>query len=132
MEIATQLSVFLENKPGTLAAVCNELAKQKINIYAFTISDTSDHAVVRMLVSDPVKATHLLEERGVLVVENKVLTFESTNKPGSLAKVASKLGAAKVNIEYAYFATGLDGESGLMVLRVSDTKKAIKTLKAKK
>lgn len=131
MEIATQLSVFLENKPGTLAAVCNELAKQKINIYAFTISDTTDHSVIRMVVSDPVRATHLLEERGVLVVENKVLTFESTNKPGTLAKVATKLAAAKVNIEYAYFATNPGGESGLMILRASDTKKALKTLQKK-
>src|SRR5215210_7028784 len=66
MEIARQLSIFLANKPGTLAKVCEELARQKINIYALSISDTSDHSVIRMVVSDTQKALHLLGERGVL------------------------------------------------------------------
>ena len=51
-EIVKQLSVFIANKPGTLSAVCEELSKAEINIYALTISDTVDHAVVRMVVSD--------------------------------------------------------------------------------
>ena len=56
MEIAKQLSVFLANKPGMLAEVCNELADAEINIYALTISDTADHSVVRMVVSNHEKA----------------------------------------------------------------------------
>ena len=52
MDIAHQLAVFLANKPGTLADVCDELARARINIYALTTSDTVDHAVVRMVVSD--------------------------------------------------------------------------------
>lgn len=131
MEIATQLSVFLENKPGTLAAVCEELANHKINIYAMTISDTVDHAVVRLVVSDPVKTVHLLEERGVLVVENKVLMIENSNKSGSLAKIAAALAKAKINIEYGYLATLPGDKAGLLILRTSDTKKALKALKKK-
>lgn len=129
MEIATQLSVFLVNEPGTLAAVCAELAKNKINIYALTISDTVDHAVVRMVVSDWRKALMTFEERGVLVVENQVLLIENSNKAGSLAKIASKLAKAKINIEYAYLASRPGDESGLLILRASDTKKALKVLK---
>lgn len=128
METARQLSIFLDNKPGTLAEVCNELANQKINIYALSISDTTDHSVVRLVVSDPQKASFLFEERGVLVVENNVLLMENANKPGTLANIAQKLGKAKINIEYAYLATSPSSKKGLAVLRVSDTKKALKVL----
>jgi hypothetical protein len=128
MEIATQLSVFLANKPGTLAAVCDELAKHKINIFGLTISDTVDHAVVRMVLSNRQKALAIFEERGVLAVENSVLMIENSNQPGSLSKIASKLAKAKINIEYAYLATPPGEKSGLLILRASDTKKALKVL----
>ena len=105
MEIAKQLSVFLANKPGMLADVCDELAKASINIFALTISDTADHSVVRMVVSDTDRALAIFEERGVLVVASKVLLIENSNKPGALAKIATRLAKAKINIEYAYLAT---------------------------
>jgi hypothetical protein len=129
MELVKQLSVFLENKPGTLAAVCDELAAAKINIFALTISDTVDHAVVRMVVSHTTKALHIFEERGVLVVENDVLMIENDNKPGSLARIAEKLAGAKVNIEYAYLATSPSSRKGLLILRPSNGKKALEVLR---
>jgi len=131
MEIVKQLSVFLANKPGTLADVCNELAKAGINIFALTISDTADHSVVRMVVSKPAKALAIFEERGVLTVESKVLAIENSNKPGALAKIAARLAKAKINIEYAYLATSPGAKRGLLVLRVDDTKGALKALKKK-
>jgi hypothetical protein len=131
MEIVTQLSVFLANKPGTLAAVCEELAKAKINIAALTISDTVDHAVVRMVVSNPRKALELFEERGVLVVENNVLSIENSNQPGSLAQIATRLSKGKVNIDYAYLATSPGSKKGLLIVRTSDSKKALKLLTKK-
>ena len=128
MDIARQLSVFLENTPGTLAAVCDELAKEKINIYALTISDTVDHAVVRMVVSDSRRALELFEERGVLVVENEVLMIDGDNRPGSLANIAHRLGKAKINIEYAYLATSPGSKRGLAIVRPSNVKKALEVL----
>jgi|ERR1700677_958087 len=128
MDIVKQLALFLENKPGTLGAVCDELAKAKINIYALTISDTVDHSVVRMVVSDSNRALMILGERGVLVVENDVLMIENSNKPGSLAKIAHRLAAAKINIEYAYLATSPNSVKGLLILRASNTKKALEVL----
>ncbi len=128
MEIAHQLSIFLNNKPGTLAEVCDELAKEKINIFALSIADTSDYSLIRMVVSDPQRAIFLLEERGVLVVENKVLVLENANKPGTMARIAHALGDAKINIEYAYLATSPKAKSGMAVLRVSDTKRAQRVL----
>ena len=128
MEIAKQLSVFLANKPGMLADVCDELAGAKINIFALTISDTADHSVVRMVVSDHEKALQIFEERGVLTVESKVLLIENNNRPGALAKISKKLAKSKINIEYAYLATSPGAKTGLLVMRVDDTKRALKVL----
>ncbi len=129
MEIATQLALFLENTPGTLAAVCDELAKASINILALTVSDTVDHSVVRMIVSDTDKALNIFEEHGTLVVENEVLLTEIDNKPGSLSKISHELAEAEINIEYAYLATGHETSQGLMVLRLSDAEKGLAVLK---
>src|SRR6516164_6172144 len=102
MEPATQLAIFLSNRPGALARVCESLAEAEINVHALTISDTVDHSVVRMVVSDPTKALMLLGESGVLAVENDVLMIEAANEPGVLAKMADRLAEARINIEYAY------------------------------
>ena len=128
MEIATQLALFLANKPGTLAAVCDALAAENINIYALTISDTVDHAVVRMVVSDHKKALSIFEERGTLVVENEVLVIIHDNKPGTLSGLAKKLAAQSINIEYAYLASAPDSERGLLVFRPNNIKKAFEVL----
>lgn len=128
MQITKQLALFLENRPGTLARVCDALAAAKINIYAISTSDTVDHSVVRMVLSDYRKALILFEDHGTLVVDDDVLMIEGDNKPGSLAKLAHKLSIGKVNIEYAYCATPPDAKKGLLILRVSDPKKAMKIL----
>lgn len=128
MQLAIQLALFLDNKPGTLARVCDALSAAKINIYAISTSDTVDHSVVRMVVSDPRKAMLLFEEHGTLVVETDVLLIDGDNKPGSLAKICHKLAAAKINIEYAYCATPPDARKGLLILRVNNVKKAMKLL----
>jgi hypothetical protein len=128
MQITKQLALFLENRPGTLARVCDALSAAKINIYAVSMSDTVDHSVVRMVVSDPTKALFVFEEHGTLVVEDDVLMIDGDNKPGSLAAIAHKLATAKVNIEYAYCATPPDAKKGLLIMRVSDAKKALKVL----
>jgi hypothetical protein len=104
------------------------LTEAKINIFALTVSDTTDHSVVRMVVSDPKRALFLLGEGGVLVIENSVLLLENANKPGAFGEVARRLAKAKINIEYAYLATSPSSKKGLAVLRVSDTKKAAKAL----
>jgi len=128
MKVATQLSLFLENKPGTLAAVCKALGAEKINIHAISVSDAVDHAVVRMVVSDPHKAIHLLGEHGVLVVERDVLVLEGRSRPGALACIAQMLADHKVNIEYAYSATLPGATRGVMVLRVDNISKAKRIL----
>jgi hypothetical protein len=128
METGIQLAVFLENRPGALARVCEALAKAGVNIHALTVSDTVDHAVIRMVVSDSTKALMLLGERGVLAFENDVLLIDAANEMGVLGKIADALSRAEVNIEYAYFATTGTSPKGLIVLRTSDIEKARQAL----
>jgi len=128
VRIVEQLAVFIANKPGTLSEVCDALAADRVNIYGLTISDTVDHAVARMVVSDTRKAMSIFEARGTLVVENEVLMIENDNKPGSLSRIASALSANKMNIEYAYLASMPSAKRGLLILRVDDPKKALRVL----
>src|SRR5512137_2399297 len=120
MQITKQLAVFLDNRPGTLARMAEALAQAKVNIFAIATSDTVDHSVVRLVVDDYRKALHVFEEHGNLVVEDDVLMIDGDNKPGSLARVAHRLAAGKVNIEYAYCATPPSAKRGLLVLRVAN------------
>jgi hypothetical protein len=128
MEPATQLAVFLSNRPGALARLCDALAKAEINIHALATSDTIDHSVVRMVVSEPTKALMLFGESGVLALENDVIMIEGDNAPGILAKIAERLGKAEVNIEYAYLAASPKADRGLIILRPSDVDKAQRAL----
>jgi hypothetical protein len=128
MEITKQLAIFLDNRPGMLARVAEALAEAKVNIYGITTSDTVDHSVIRMVVSDYRRALHMFEERGTLVVEDDVLMVDGVNKAGELARITKKLAAAKVNIEYCYSATPAEAKKGLMIMRVSNPAKALKVL----
>lgn len=128
MQITKQLAIFLDNRPGMLAAVADALAEARINIYAVSTSDTVDHSVIRLVVSDYRRALHVFEERGTLVVEDDVLMIDGSNKPGELAQIAHKLAEAKINIEYCYSATGPEAKKGLMIMRVSNAPKALKVL----
>jgi len=128
MQITKQLAIFLENRPGTLARVCDALAQKRIGIFAITTSDTVDHTVARLVVSDPHRALLLFEEHGTLVVEDDVLLLEMDNKAGSMARVCSQLAKASINIEYCYCTTPPSARKGLLVLRVDNPKKALKIL----
>jgi hypothetical protein len=127
--IVQQLAIFLENKPGALASVCDALAGAKINIYGLTVSDTTDHAVVRMVVDNTPRALTIFESHGTLVIESDVLMIQNDNKPGSLSRIAHALSARKINIDYGYLASMPSAKKGLLILRVTDPKRALTVLK---
>src|SRR5487761_2783332 len=110
MQLTKQLAIFLDNRPGTLARMCDTLSQAGVNLYAISTSDTVDHSVIRMVVSDYRKALQLFEEHSTLVVEDDVLLIDGTNQSGELARIAHQLAKAKakVNIEYCYSATPPD------------------------
>lgn len=128
MEIAAQLSVFLENKPSALAEVCSALAEAGVNLRALSVSDTKDHAVVRLVASDAARAREVLERGGALVVETDVICIKIPDAPGEFAGLAKKLAAAGVKIEYAYGSAGVGAPEGLLVLRVDDVERTKRAL----
>ncbi|MSR65203.1 MAG: ACT domain-containing protein [Verrucomicrobiae bacterium] len=128
MQLAKQLAIFLDNRPGTLARITAEFAMHKVNILVISISDSVDHCVLRVVVDDTDKAIHLLEEHGVLVVEREVILIEGGARPGELARMAAKLAANRINIEYTYGAVAPGAKKGLLAMRTSDNKRTIKLL----
>ncbi len=121
----TQFSVFLVNKPGVLARVCDEMAKAKINITALTMMDSSEHGVLRLVAGNTERAREVLTRLNIPLTETDVLAVEMPNHPGAMADVCGRLATAHVNVNYAYITTGVTGGKALAILKVADTKKAI-------
>ncbi len=132
MRVETQLSVFLENKAGVLGALASDLARHGISIRALTVANLVDHSLVRLVVSDPRKALHLLGDRGVLAVTSRVLAIEVADRAGALAAMASTLARARVNIEYAYGSGPAEGGQAVVYAHVSDLRKARAALAGKR
>ena len=122
MPLEKQLSVFVQNKVGTLGELCRALAKANINIKAFSIVDDLDWGIVRLIVDEPEKAKEILHKLGLMYGEGQVVTVMLENHSGALAELADKLGKKKINIEQA-FATS-SGDVSLIVLSTTDNKKA--------
>lgn len=129
MELVTQLSVFLVNKPGVLAQVARQLAHAKVNVVAMTMMDSSEHGVLRLVPGEPEKARKALAELNLPTTETDVLLVEMANRPGALADVCSRLAEAHINISYAYCSSGIRGGKTKGVFKVADNKKAMKVLK---
>lgn len=127
-----QLSVVLENLPGTLAEVCSSLADAGVNILALSIADMCDTGELRVVVSNWKRAKAVLEERGYDVLESEVIVAEMMNEPGVLADIAQRLAKNRVNIEYVYCSASVAGgvKQGevLAVIKVSDTARALDVL----
>ena len=117
-----QVSVFLENKPGTLNKLTEVLASHNINIRALSLAETSEFGIVRMLVNDVFEATNILKENNFVAILTPVLAYAIADEAGDLNKLLEKFTAANVNIEYMYAFAGR--ERAYMIFRVNDTKKA--------
>ncbi|MDD1674924.1 MAG: ACT domain-containing protein [Methanomicrobiales archaeon] len=124
--IIKQISVFSENKPGRLAAVARALQEEKINIFAFSIAEADGFGVVRALVNHPEKAHKRLTDLGFMVTFTNVIGVKMRDEPGGLYAIASVLGEAGINIEYAYAYSGK--KAAVLILRVDDTPGAIAQL----
>lgn len=128
MNIATQFSIFMVNKPGVLARVLGEFARAKINIIAITMMDSVEHGVMRIIFTAPKKARDVLSKLNMPYNETEVLCVNLTNRSGALAGVAEKLAKSHINISYAYCTAGAKGGRTTGVLKVADVKKAMRIL----
>ena len=124
-----QVSVFLENKPGTLNKLTEVLAENNVNIRALSLAETSEFGIVRMLVNDVFEATTVLKENHFVATLTPVLAYAIADEAGDLNKLLKKFSEIEVNIEYIYAFAGK--ERAYMIFRVNDTKKAEALLKGK-
>lgn len=124
-----QISVFLENKSGRLAAVTRALAEQGINIRALSIADTSDFGILRLIVDQPQKAYDVLKEEGFTVSVTDVIAVEMPDEPGGLAKVLAHLEEGQINIEYLYAFLGRGQGGALVIFKVEQMEAALEKLK---
>ncbi len=128
MKILTQLSVFLINEPGRLATLTHALAKEKLNIVALTLMDSTEHGVLRLVVEEPERARKSLERLGFQVSSTEVVSVEMPNRPGALATLAEKLADAHINIDYAYVTSGAAGGKTTCIFKVPFLQKAMEVL----
>ena len=125
-----QISIFLENKPGQLSAICRALADAGINIATLSLADTADFGIVRMIVDDHDKAREALTAKGHVVNIAQVVAVCVPDRPGGMADVMQTLDKAGVNIEYSYAFAFHKGEKAVLVFRFTDNAKAEEALKA--
>jgi hypothetical protein len=130
MQITTQFSIFLINKPGVLASVTAALAKAKVNITALALMDSGEHGTLRVVCDDAAKTRKVLSTAHDRWTESEVLTVELDNRPGAFSIVSNQLAAEHVNITYAYCTSGAPGGRTTAVFKVADLKKAQKVLRA--
>lgn len=127
-----QISVFLENKPGTLRDMTDVLARGRVDMRALSLAETNDFGIVRIIVDDVYAATTVLKDAGFIHSVTPVLGVAIPDEPGGLNRVLAVLGEAGVNVEYMYaFLGGKSVEHAYMIFRVQEEKAAAAALTAK-
>ena len=129
VKMTKQLSVFLENRPGALTQICNILAEVNVNVLALSVHDTVDHAIVRLVADQYIKALLLLEQQGLYIQEQDVVVVSLDNHPGRLAKLTQKLAHADINIAYAYCTAMENQVEGCLVLKTDDPERTLELLR---
>ena len=126
-----QISVFLENKPGQLAAFTDAISKGNINLRALSLAEAEDFGIVRVIVDDVYNATAVLKAEGYVFSITDVIAVAIPDTPGGLNEIIHVFGDNDVNLEYMYAFSGKKAGVANMIFRVKDTAKAVEVLKAK-
>ncbi|MBR6128147.1 MAG: amino acid-binding protein [Bacteroidaceae bacterium] len=124
-----QLSIFIENKRGTLLTVLNVLKGAGIQIIASTISDTQDFGIYRIICDDPERAFIVLKEQGITATLTDVFAIQLEDKPGEAARVLALFAEADISIAYMY--SFLLSGKGILVFRTSDTERTKQVINEK-
>lgn len=123
-----QLSIFVENREGTLVTITDAIAKANVDIRAMSVADTNDFGIFRLIVTDYDKAKAALEEANCFVSITEVVGVAVDDEPGGLAKVIKILADNNINIEYMYAFITISRKFAYVVLRVADNEAAEKIL----
>jgi len=125
-----QISITLENLPGTLMDVSERLGVEGINIRAISVAEADKTSAVRFVTDNPAKTMNVLRSHGYAVEETDVIAVEVPDHPGGLLAVLKPLKAAKINVIYLYPFLGRgESDQAIIILAVDKTQEAINVLK---
>lgn len=125
-----QISITLENLPGTLMDISERLGVEGINIRAISVHEADKISAVRFVTDNPVKTVNVLRSVGFEVVEKDVIAVEVPDHPGGLVAVLKPLKAAKINVLYLYPYLGRgESDQAIVIMAVDKTKEAVSVLK---
>lgn len=125
-----QLTVFVQNRKGTMVSLTDILAKNDVNIRALSIAETEDFGVLRLIVNDENAATKILEENGYLIKAIDVVGVKIGDKPGALTAALDVLDKADINVEYLYAFMTRTEKHAYVVLRVENNDAAESALES--
>ena len=121
-----QISVFLENKAGRLAAAAAALKNGGVNIRALSIADSENYGVLRMIVNDPDKATAVLTDAGFVAKRNPIVAVEVDDRVGIMCDITQLCDTENVNVEYMYSFVEQSSNKAILFLRFEDTDAAVR------
>lgn len=122
-KVVQQLSVFIANEAGRVSEVTGLLGEVGVNIRGFSVSDTADYGILRLVVDKPAEALSALKSAGFTVRDDEVICIDLPDEPGGLANVLRIVADAGVNIEYVYSLV-----STFVVINVGDVDRALHLL----
>lgn len=126
-----QISVFLENKPGTLEDATRVLKDANINIRTLSVAETVDFGILRLIVNNVEKANQVLKDAGFRVSKTPVVAVEVPDKPGGLHSIMEVVSKEGINVEYLYAFVEKSGENAVIIFRFDNPEKAIDVLMKK-
>lgn len=124
--IVKQVSIFLENKSGRISSVTRILGEHGINMHAFSVADSVEFGIMRLVVSDVDKAVKVLKEANFAVRVTDVVCITISDEAGSLSRILEQLDKEHIFIEYMYAFS--EGDKARIVIRPSDVDKCLKVL----
>ena len=125
-----QLSVFVENKKGSLHEITDALAAAGINLRSMCVADTNNFGIVRIITTEPERAVEVLKAEGHAANVREITAFAVPDQPGGLAKVLSLIESNGVDIEYMYALITSEADKAYTVMRTADDKKTEELLTA--
>lgn len=123
-----QLSIFLQNKMGSLAKPLEVLTVADVNIRAMCMADTSEFGILRLVVDDPEKGKEALEQNNFLVKMTEIIGVEMNDAPGGLTSVLKTIRDNNIDLEYLYAFTHDKADKAILLLHSSDIDKLIEVL----
>jgi len=127
-----QLSIFLQNKMGSLAKPLEVLTVADVNIRAMCMADTSEFGILRLVVDDPEKGKEALEQNNFLVKMTEIIGVEMNDAPGGLTSVLKTIRDNNIDLEYLYAFTHDKADKAILLLHADDIEKLIEVLQNNK